>query len=217
MSDEHRDPVTGEPIRDPDGVDSPPPPPPAEPTSVIREERHYGSETAPTHGATRADDDDDDRDVMTVDAGDRKPSYGLGSLLALLAALAIAVSTFLNWAKENVVGPEAYSGLDLSTKFLWDIDTRFDDPSLLFVLLPAAILVLIGSFVPRLRWMAILGGAATIAAAVIFIIQVGQALPENSPDGALDFIDIGVWVAAAGGLLAIIGSLIIPRRPAELR
>ncbi len=185
---------------------------------MIREERHYGSETAPTHGATRADDDDDDRDVMTVDAGDRKPSYGLGSLLALLAALAIAVSTFLNWAKENVVGPEAYSGSDLSTKFLWDIDTRFDDPSLLFVLLPAAILVLIGTFVPRLRWVAILGGAVAIAAAVLFFVSVGRVLSdENSPDGALDFIDIGVWVAAAGGLLAIIGSLIIPRRPAELR
>ncbi len=217
MSDEHRDPVTGEPIRDPDGVDSPPPPPPAEPTSVIREERHYGSDTSSTHGATRADDDD--RDVMTVDAGDRKPSYGLGSLLALLSALAIAVSTFLNWTKEGFLDPtnDAFSGSDLSVKFLWDTDSPLADPSLLFVLLPAAILVLIGSFVPRLRWMAILGGAATIAAAVIFIIQVGQALPENSPDGALDFIDIGVWVAAAGGLLAIIGSLIIPRRPAELR
>ena len=184
---------------------------------MIREERHYGSETAPTHGATRADDDDDDRDVMTVDAGDRKPSYGLGSLLALLAALAIAVSTFLNWTKDGFGGAENYSGSDLSVKFLWDTDSPLADPSLLFVLLPAAILVLIGSFVPRLRWVAILGGAATIAAAVIFIIQVGQALPENSPDGALDFIDIGVWVAAAGGLLAIIGSLIIPRRPAELR
>ena len=186
---------------------------------MIREERHYGSETAPTHGATRADDDDDDRDVMTVDAGDRKPSYGLGSLLALLSALAIAVSTFLNWTKEGFLDPtnDAFSGSDLSVKFLWDTDSPLADPSLLFVLLPAAILVLIGSFVPRLRWVAILGGAATIAAAVIFIIQVGQALPENSPDGALDFIDIGVWVAAAGGLLAIIGSLIIPRRPAELR
>ncbi|CAN5568847.1 hypothetical protein BH18ACT3_BH18ACT3_27610 [soil metagenome] len=217
MSDEHPDPVTGEPIRDPDGVDSPPPPPPAEPTSVIREERHYGSDTSSTHGATRADDDD--RDVMTVDAGDRKPSYGLGSLLALLSALAIAVSTFLNWTKEGFLDPtnDAFSGSDLSVKFLWDTDSPLADPSLLFVLLPAAILVLIGSFVPRLRWMAILGGAATIAAAVIFIIQVGQALPENSPDGVLDFIDIGVWVAAAGGLLAIIGSLIIPRRPAELR
>ena len=187
---------------------------------MIREERHYGSETAPTHGATRADDDDDDRDVMTVDAGDRKPSYGLGSLLALLSALAIAVSTFLNWTKEGFLDPtnDAFSGSDLSVKFLWDTDSPLADPSLLFVLLPAAILVLIGTFVPRQRWVAILGGAVAIAAAVLFFVSVGRVLSdENSPDGALDFIDIGVWVAAAGGLLAIIGSLIIPRRPAELR
>jgi len=213
MSDEHRDPATGEPIRDPDGDDAPPPP--AEPTTVVREERHYGNDTAPANGAQRADDD---RDVMVVDAGDRKPSYGLGSLLALLGALAIAVSTFLNWTKEGFLDPAngAFSGSDLSAKFLWDNDAPLDDPSLLFVLFPAAILVLIGTFIPRVRWMAILGGAAAVAAAAIFTIQVGAAL-DNTPDGALDFIDIGVWVAAAGGLLAIIGSLIIPRRPAVLR
>ncbi|MDQ3738911.1 MAG: hypothetical protein M3337_07060 [Actinomycetota bacterium] len=216
MSDQNRDPATGEPIRDHDGVETPPPAP-TEPTSGVREERHYGADSQPAYGATGYDDD---RDVRVVDDSDRKPSYGLGSLLALLGALAIAVSAFLNWTKEGFLDPanEAFSGADLSMKFVWDIGAPLDDPSLLFVLLPVAILVLLGTFIPRLRWMAILGGALAIAAAVIFTIQVGRALSDaNSSDGAFDFIDIGVWVAAAGGLLAIIGSLIIPRRPAELR
>lgn len=169
-----------------------------------------GAHTAAANGDTAAYDTrrtDDDRDVMTVDAGNRKPSYGLGSLLALLAALGIAVSVFFDWVQGG-------TGVDAPVQFLWDFDTTASDPSLLFVLLPAAALVLIGTFIPRLRWVAILGGAVALATAILFFISVARAFDTDS---ALENIKAGVWIAAASGLLAIIGSLIIPRRPAELR
>jgi len=154
-------------------------------------------------------DDRDRREVV-----DRKPTYGLGSLLALAAAAAIALSTFLNWAKPEFGSDN--KGFEVPLKFLWDPDAGSGQPSLLWVLLGAAIAVAVGTFIPRLRVLAIIGGVVALATAVLFFISATR-VESDSIDGALDLVDIGMWLAAAGGLVAIIGSLIIPRRPTDLR
>ena len=159
----------------------------------------------------RIDDDGDDRSTVVRE----KPTYGLGSLLALLGGLAIALSTFLLWGKEEVFDGDELAGSKVSFQLLWDtVPTRFDEqPTLLFLLLPAAIHAIVGAFIPRLRVLAIIGGALAVAAAVLFLINVGRISSEFDLDvGAFSGIGIGVWFAGIGGIVAIIGALMIPRR-----
>jgi hypothetical protein len=165
--------------------------------------------------AERRLDDGDTYDAGRSTVVREKPTYGLGSLLALLGGLAIALSTFLLWGKEEVFDGDELAGTKVSFQLLWDtVPTRFDEqPTLLFLLLPAAILAVVGAFIPRLRVLAIIGGALAVAAAVLFLINVGRISSEFDLDvGAFSGIGLGVWFAAIGGIVAIIGALMIPRR-----
>lgn len=159
----------------------------------------------------RRTDDLDRRDVV------RKPTYGFGSLVALLAALAIALSTFLAWNGDDAFD-ESSSGSDFSIQFLWDTTPASDQPSLLFILLPAALLVLLGTFIPRARILAIIGGAVALATAVLFFVSVSRVISDSDFDGsAFEVMGIGWWLAGIGGLVAIIGALMVPRRDVAVR
>ncbi|MGI9028854.1 MAG: hypothetical protein ACR2HP_02560 [Ilumatobacteraceae bacterium] len=160
--------------------------------------------------------EDDRRDLDRHDVV-RKPTYGFGSLVALLAALAIALSTFLAWNGDDAFD-ESSSGADFSIQSLWDTAAASGQPSLLFILLPAAILVLIGTFIPRARLLAIIGGAAALATAVLFFISISRRISDSEYDGAaFEVIGVGTWLAGIGGLVAIIGALMIPRRDVAVR
>jgi hypothetical protein len=160
----------------------------------------------------RIDDDGDDRSTVVRE----KPTYGLGSLLALLGGLAIALSTILVWGKEGLFQDGETKGSSTSIQFLWDISPAdTEQPAVLFVLLPAAILVLIGAFIPRLRVLALIGGIVALVVAVLFVISVGRATSSSDltiDEGTFELIGIGVWLAGIGGIVAIIGALMIPRR-----
>ncbi|MGI9053652.1 MAG: hypothetical protein ACR2HQ_13575 [Ilumatobacteraceae bacterium] len=145
-----------------------------------------------------------------------KPTYGFGSLLALLSALAIAISAFLSWARAGDLFNVANAN-DVSIQFLWgpNLDALLagDQPSLLYLLLAAAILVLLGTFIPRLRVLAILGGAVAVATAVLFFISMSRLISDNDVDeAAFELIGIGWWFAGIGGLVAILGAVLVPRR-----
>ena len=78
-----------------------------------------------------------------------RPTYGVGSLLALLGALAIALGAFLNWVRSSGNFNTANAN-DVSIQFLWDPIPADSQPSLLFLVLGAAVLVVLGTFIPRL-------------------------------------------------------------------
>lgn len=186
---------------------------------VDAERRAAAAEQRADMTERRHDDDRHDLDRRDVDRHDvvRKPTYGFGSLVALLAALAIAVSTFLAWNGDDAFD-ESSSGADFSIQSLWDTAPASGQPSLLFILLPAAILVLIGTFIPRARLLAIIGGAAALATAVLFFISISRRISDSEYDGAaFEVMGIGWWLAGIGGLVAIIGALMIPRRDVAVR
>jgi len=173
------------------------------------EDRAAAAEHRADVAERRIDDGDlhDRREVIGT-----KPTYGFGSLLALLAALAIAVSAFLAWAGDDAFD-ETASANDFPIQFLWDPVPAQEQPSLLFLLLPAAVLVLLGTFIPRLRVLSVVGGAVALATAVLFFITVSRLISdENLDTGAFEAVGAGWWFAAIGGLVAVLGSLLIPRR-----
>lgn len=157
----------------------------------------------------------DDPDAGRTTTVKRKPTYGLGSLLSLLAAFAIALSAFLPWLDDVLFGV-SLAGSEATIQLLWDTSpTAVDEqPSVLFALLAAVVLILLGTFIPRLRVLSIVGGAVALAAAVLFFITVNRAISNDDAidSGAFEALGIGVWFAAIGGLVAILGSVLIPRR-----
>ncbi len=210
MSD-HYDPQPDDPtLRAPA---TPPPPAASDDRVAAAQDRaaaaEHRAETAERYAGSAGSNEQRETEVVG-----HRPAYGAGSLLALLGALAVAVSVFLSWRQEGPGdGGETTSASDASVQFLWDIEAFTEDPSLLFVLLPAAALILIGAFIPRARWTAWLGGLVALAVPVLYTISAGRLQSdEGSADGAFDFIDIGVWVCAVGAALAIIGASLLPRR-----
>jgi hypothetical protein len=153
-------------------------------------------------------DDGGDRDRVVKS----KPTYGVGSLLALLGALAIALGAFLNWVRSSGDFSTANAN-DVSIQFLWDPVPADSQPSLLFLVLGAAILVVVGTFIPAARVLAIIGGVVALVTAVLFFISVTRLISDfDLDDGAFDVVGLGWWLTGIGGIVAIVGSLLIPRR-----
>ena len=199
-------------------VSGAPPPPTAEASVAAAAEHRAAAAEHRAHLAeerldeTRRTPNDDD-DVEEVR---RKPTYGLGSLLALIGAAGIAVSVFLSWAQDPVQPTsDTFSAVDVPTQFLWDKNADLTDAgfSLLFVLGAAVVLVLVGVFIPRARWAAWLGGLVALAVAVLYTISAGRRLSaDDSNLGAFDWIDVGTWVCAIAAAVAIIGVSLLPRK-----
>lgn len=143
-------------------------------------------------------------------------SISPGQVLAGLGAIATVVSIFLNWA--DVTGPggnATLKGTDVPLQFLWDKGTQSTDPSLILPLLVAALLIGVGLLIPTARLAVFIGGGMAIAVSALYCVQVQRGLDAGLGDRLnitlTDFISIGVYVAFAGGVLAIVGAL-APRK-----
>lgn len=182
----------------------------AEDRAATAEHRAHVAEGGDVGGDRERRDDIDDRDRRDIVTS--RPTYWFGSLLALLSTLAIAISAFLAWVRAGDLGNVANAN-DVPIQFLWDPIPAGEQPSLLYLLLGAAILVLLGTFIPRLRVLAIVGGAVAVATAVLFFISMSRLISDNDVDaGAFELIGIGWWFAGIGGLVAILGAVLVPRR-----
>ena len=147
---------------------------------------------------------------------------GIADVLIVLGAVAIAVSIVLHWIdlSHNFGGTQITRRVTASgipVQVLWDYATRSTSPSLLVVLIPAAVLCLLGFILPRSHWLAALGGIVALIVGLLFIFQAHQELrAEHVPGiGLTDFIGVGPYVCIVGGALAFLGGAVAlrPRRP----
>jgi hypothetical protein len=136
---------------------------------------------------------------------------GAGQIVAIVGAIAVAVSIVLNWIDISV-GSRSLSGsaTDVPVQFLFDKNTSAEDPSLLVLLIPAALLLVLGAVIPKGKVFGILGGLLAIVVPVLYSVQVQRGLDDdlNNLDISLtDFIGIGVYVALAGGVVGLLGAI----------
>jgi hypothetical protein len=120
-------------------------------------------------------------------------------ILGVLGTIGVVVSLFMSW-RDGGVHPS-----DVPFAFLFDSTTTADSPSILIALIPFAVLLGIGSLLPRASGARVIGGLGTLAVAVLFAVQTNYLL-DRFPNGpsTWDVLDTGFYVAAIAGLVGLV-------------
>jgi len=127
------------------------------------------------------------------------PTWGPGMIVGAIGAVAIIVSLFMSW-QDPSVHPD-----QIPVAFLWD-KTATSDPSLLILLIPIAVVALLGAVLPRAMGLRILAGIAMLVVVGAFIYQLDRALPDGFDVG--DALDTGIYVGGIGGILAFVSGFV---------
>lgn len=140
-------------------------------------------------------------------------SLGPKQILGVLAAIGLVVSAFLNWADVSGLGGSAQlKGTDVPVEFLVDKNADSSDPSILVLLVIAAVLIGITALmVSTARGVGIGGAALGIVVVVLYCVQVQRGLDDELAGldiGLFDFISTGVYVALVAGIVGLVSALV---------
>lgn len=128
------------------------------------------------------------------------PTFGPGMVLGLLGTAGLVVAMFLSWRTTDVHP----SGIPLA--FLFDKGTTASDPSILLALIPFAVLLGVGSVMPRASAARVIGSLGAIAVVVLFGIQLNQQLDKLPGANLGDVLDTGFYVAAIASLVGLVSA-----------
>jgi hypothetical protein len=116
-------------------------------------------------------------------------------VLTLVGAAGMIIGAFLDWF-------EGITGVDLDIRAFWETTFERQTSTFLetvgFVMIVLGLLAIVG-LAPRSGWLTRFAGALAIAGFVLFLIEVYRA------DQTVADVQIGAWVALAGGIVALIG------------
>jgi hypothetical protein len=128
-------------------------------------------------------------------------------LLTLVGAAGLIVGAFLDWIRTT-------SGVNLDITSLWE--SGFDQESETFVATIGFVAIILGllailGLAPRSGWLTRIAGALGIVLFVLFAIQVYRT------DLTVQDIEVGAWIALAGGVVALIGGFFGTRQAVVTR
>jgi hypothetical protein len=123
-------------------------------------------------------------------------SIGPGMILGALGTAGVIVSLFLPW-RESSVYPS-----DIPVEFLWDRGAT-GSPSLLILLIPLAVVLGIGVFVPMGSALRLIGAIGVLVVAGVFAYQLHRTTDALGGDLG-DALDTGFYFAAVGGIIAFV-------------
>ena len=129
-------------------------------------------------------------------------AVGPGMLLGALGAAGVVISLFMPW-RDGGVHPS-----DIPLAFLWDKTPGSQDPSLLVVLLPLAIILVIGAFVPMGAGVRLFGSIAVLVVAAVFAYQLDQSLDVVPGADLGSVLDTGFYLAIVGAIIAFAGGFL---------
>ena len=139
---------------------------------------------------------DDDRVVETR----TRRAVGPGRILGAVGAVGAIVSIFLPW-RDGGIYPS-----DIPVAFLWNRGST-SGPSLLIVLIPIAVVLVIGVFVAMGAGVRLFGAIGALVVAGLFAYQLHRTV--NAFGGDLgDVLDSGFYAAAIGGVVAFVSGLL---------
>jgi len=126
------------------------------------------------------------------------PTLGPGMVLGAISTIGLVVAMFMSWRTTDVHP----SGIPFA--FLFDHSTTANDPSILLALIPAAVLLGVGTVMPGARAARIVGALGTIAVVALFAIQLNQLIDKFPNTNLGDVLDTGFYVAAISGLVGLV-------------
>jgi hypothetical protein len=126
------------------------------------------------------------------------PTLGPGMVLGAISTIGLLVAMLMSWRTPDVHP----SGIPLA--FLFDDGTTAQDPSILLVLIPMAILLGVGTAMPRASAARLVGAIGTIVVATLFVIQLNNQLDAIPGANVGDVLDTGFYVAAIAGLVGLV-------------
>jgi uncharacterized YccA/Bax inhibitor family protein len=127
------------------------------------------------------------------------PRVGPGMVLGALGTIGVVVSMFLPW-RTGDVHPSS-----IPFAFLFDHTTTSTSPSLLIALIPLAVILAVGTLLPRAAGARVLGGLLTLVVAGLFAFQLHEVLDAFPGSSLTDQLDSGFYVAAIGGFVGLVG------------
>jgi hypothetical protein len=145
--------------------------------------------------------------VATTSTTRSRPSYGglaARIVLTLLGAAGIVLGSFA-----NVVNGTAGTNVPIRALWATDLSGSAFIGSLGFAMIVVALVAIVGMAL-RTGALTSLAGAVGIAATVLFLIEVGRV--NGTQNGALNGVDIGVWLWGIGSLLCLVGGFFGARR-----
>lgn len=127
------------------------------------------------------------------------------------------MSAWITWVS-GVEGAPGEIAFDEPARFLVDVDASIGGPSIGLLLLVVGFVVIAGASVHGFELAAVIGGVGALLIAGLFAFQLNRAVHQLSDEAMrrfrlTDFLALGVYVAAAGGVLAVVGGILSLRRP----
>ncbi len=152
------------------------------------------------------------RELVPIAGGAGRPllirSYVARQAATVVGALLVLGAAGLPWVTS---AKQSRSPFHLSPRWLWAGQSGFNaDPvkSIGILLLVAAGVIVLGLTTSG-RWVTAIGGLAAFVAGALFLFQlVAGATPKLTISSA----GIGLWLALAGGVLAVITAFLGPAR-----
>jgi hypothetical protein len=127
-------------------------------------------------------------------------TIGPGMILGIVGAVGIVVSLFLSWRIGSVHPSE------IPASFLWDRNAT-SEPSFLIYLIPLAVLLAVGSFIPGGAALRLVAGVGTLVVVGLFAYQLHRVTDAIGAD-FVDALDPGFYVAAIGGVLGFVSGFL---------
>jgi hypothetical protein len=129
------------------------------------------------------------------------PRMGPGMILGAVGSVGVILSMFFSWRTGSV------DASDIPVAFLWDHTTTSQNPSLLILLIPLAIILVVGTVVPGGAGARMIGGLLTLVVAGLFLYQLSR-LTDDVGGNVGDALDTGFYLAAIGGLIAFVSGFL---------
>ena len=119
-------------------------------------------------------------------------------VLGVLGTVGVVVSMFVSW-RDGGVHPS-----DVPVAFLFDSTTTATSPSLLIALIPLAVILAVGSLMPRANGARVIGGLGVMAVVALFAVQLHYVVDRLAGGSVWDVLDTGWYVAGIVGLVAFV-------------
>lgn len=130
------------------------------------------------------------------------PTLGPGMVLGAIGTVGLLIAMFMSWRPTDVHP----SGIPFA--FLFDDGTTAHDPSILLALIPMAVLLGVGTAMPRASAARIVGALGTIVVVVLFAIQLNQQVDKFPGTNLGDVLDTGFYIAAIAGLVGLVSGFL---------